>query len=107
MNFQQLKPEYCDVFIWIAVWLDDIDIWVIPSEKIKMRSENAKHRKPKESIVNEDGSIFMGIQHAGGKGGNVLEGQIYVTNKHFFDLENYKVTLVNLIETIKQYGNPN
>ena len=107
MNFQQLKPEYCDVFIWIAVWIDDIDIWVIPSNKIKMRPPNAKRRKPKESIVNKDGSILMGVQHAGGKDGKVPEGQIDVTNKHFYDLQNYKVTLDNLIETIKQYGNSN
>ena len=107
MNFQQLKPKYCDVFIWIAVWLDDIDIWVIPSNKIRQRNEGDKRRKPKESIVREDGSILMGVQHAGGKGGAVEEGQIFVNNKHFFDLDVYKVTLDNLIETIKQYGNSN
>lgn len=105
MNFQQLKPEYCDVFVWIAVWLDDIDIWVIPSKNIKMRQKNAKRRNPKDSIIFEDGTIYMGVQHAGGKGGEVAEGQIYVTNKHFYDLEKYKVTLENLIERIKNYGN--
>jgi hypothetical protein len=107
MNFQQLKPECCNIFIWIAVWLDDIDIWAIPSEKIIMRPKNAKRRSPKDSIVNKDGSIYMGVQHAGGEGGNIPEGQIYVTNKHFYDLECYKVTLDNLIETIKNHGNPN
>ena len=105
MNFQQLKPEYCDVFVWIAVWLDDIDIWAIPSEKIKMRPKNAKRRNRNTSIVLEDGTIYMGTQHAGGKGGNVPEGQIYVTNNHFFDLDCYKVTLDNLIDKIKSHGN--
>lgn len=107
MNFQQLKPEYCDVFIWISVWLDDIDIWVIPSDMVKLRPKNAKRRKPTESIVNNDGSIFMGVQHAGGKGGEVSEGQISVTSKHFYDLTKYKVTLDKLVETIKRYGSPN
>jgi hypothetical protein len=107
MNFQQLKPDYCDIFIWIAVWLDDIDMWVIPSDKIIMRPKGFKRRKPSESIVLENGSIFMGVQHAGGKGGEVPEGQIDVTNKHFYDLKDYKVTLDNLIEKIKEYGNIN
>lgn len=100
MNFQQLKPKYCDVFIWIAVWLDDIDIWVIPSEKIKMRPKNAKCRNPKGSIVCEDGTIYMGVQHAGGKGDDTPEGEIFISNKHFYDLKRYKATLDNLVEKI-------
>ena len=93
MNFQQLKPSCCDVFIWIAVWLDDIDIWVIPSSKIVMRPENAPRRKPKDSIVSPEGVLYMGTQHQGGKGGDVPEGQIFVTNNHYDDLKQYKVSL--------------
>lgn len=102
MNFQQLKPSCCDVFIWIAVWLDDIDIWVIPSSKIVMRPKNAPRRKPKDSIVLSDGKLYMGIQHQGGKGGKVPEGQIFVTNNHYKDLQQYKVSLETLIEKIKE-----
>lgn len=102
MNFQQLKPSCCDVFIWIAVWLDDIDIWVIPSSKIVMRPENAPRRKPKDSIVSPEGTLYMGPQHQGGKGGDVPEGQIFVTNNHYEDLKQYKVSLETLIEKIKE-----
>jgi hypothetical protein len=105
MNFQQLKPSCCDVFIWIAVWLDDIDIWVIPSSKIVMRPENAPRRKPKESIVSAEGTLYMGTQHQGGKGGDVPEGQIFVTNNHYEDLKRYKVSLETLIEKIKEAKN--
>lgn len=110
MNFQQLKPSCCDVFIWIAVWLDDIDIWVIPSSKIVMRPENAPRRKPKDSIVSPEGILYMGTQHQGGKGGDVPEGQIFVTNNHYDDLKQYKVSLDTLIEKIKEaksHGNIN
>ena len=107
MNFQQLKPSCCDVFIWMAVWLDEIDIWVIPSSKIKMRGQNTPKRKKNESIVNDDGFLYMGSQHQGGKGGKTPEGQIFVTNHHYKDLDCYKATLDNLIDKIKEYGNPN
>ena len=107
MNFQQLKPSCCDVFVWIAVWLDDIDIWVIPSSRIVMRTKESPRRKPKDSIVTDEGIIYMGTQHQGGKGGTVPEGQVFVTNKHYKDLDCYKVTLESLIDKIKEYGNVN
>ena len=31
MNFQQLKPSFCDVFVWIAIWRDSISYWSVPS----------------------------------------------------------------------------
>lgn len=102
MNFQQLKPSCCDVFIWIAVWLDDIDLWVIPSSKIVMRPKNAPRRKPKDSIVLPDGKLYMGTQHQGGIGGKVPEGQIFVTNNHYEDLQQYKVSLETLIDKVKE-----
>jgi len=34
MNFQQLKPQCCDVFIWVAVFRDEIVIWVISSVEV-------------------------------------------------------------------------
>lgn len=35
MNFQQLKPQCCDVFIWVAVFRDEIALWVMPSAEVK------------------------------------------------------------------------
>ncbi|RLA08459.1 MAG: hypothetical protein DRQ51_02355 [Gammaproteobacteria bacterium] len=40
MNFQQLKPLCCDVFIWMAVFRDKILIWVIPSKDVLVESLN-------------------------------------------------------------------
>ena len=47
----------------------------------------------------------MGTQHQGGKGGDVPEGQIFVTNNHYEDLKRYKVSLETLIEKIKEANN--
>lgn len=35
MNYQQLKPSCCDIFVWIAVWRDKIDYWIFPSAVIQ------------------------------------------------------------------------
>ena len=44
----------------------------------------------------------MSTQHQGGKGGKIPEGQIFVTNNHYKDLQQYKVSLETLVEKIKE-----
>ncbi|MCL4510638.1 MAG: hypothetical protein M1470_06155 [Bacteroidetes bacterium] len=39
MNFQQIKPACCDVFVWLAAWRNLIRYWVIPSYEV----EHNKH----------------------------------------------------------------
>jgi hypothetical protein len=34
MNFQQVKPACCDVFVWIGVWRDVIRHWVLASNEV-------------------------------------------------------------------------
>jgi hypothetical protein len=34
MNFQQVKPACCDVFIWVGVWRDVIRYWVLSSNEV-------------------------------------------------------------------------
>lgn len=65
MNFQQLKPDCCDVFIWVAVFRDQIVLWVISSDEIAKNS-------------------FYSSQHRGG-----IEGQIMVTNDNIHLFEKY------------------
>lgn len=38
MNFQQIKPDCCDVFVWIGVWRDVIRYWVLSSDEVKNNS---------------------------------------------------------------------
>jgi hypothetical protein len=46
MNFQQLKTEYCDVFIWIGVWSDIIKYWVMSSNEVKELHTTKQHAGP-------------------------------------------------------------
>ena len=59
MNFQQLKPQYCDVFIWVAVFRDQIVLWVMGSQDVL------------------DHALYSKGQHRGNKGN---EGQLNVKN---------------------------
>jgi len=34
MNFQQLKPQCCDIFIWVAVFRDEIVLWIMNSDEV-------------------------------------------------------------------------
>lgn len=68
MNFQQLKPQCCDVFVWIAVYRDSTTIWVMNSDEVK-NHEDYSHG-----------------QHRGNKGN---EGQLHITSKNINSLDKY------------------
>ena len=82
MNFQQLKPYCCHVFVWIAVWKDTITYWVLSSEDVN----NNKYKSP---------------QHRG----NEDEWQIIVTKTKIRDFDQYVVTSDNLLNTIVEKYN--
>jgi len=77
MNFQQLKPQCCDVFVWIAVYRDDTTIWVMNSEEV---------------INHKDFSVG---QHRGNKGN---EGQLHITDGNIRSLDKYKFDKESNIE---------
>ena len=66
MNFQQLKLDICDVFIFIGVWTDQINYWVLTNSEVK----NNK---------------YLSHQHRGG-----VEYQIGITNKNITEFDCYK-----------------
>ena len=69
MNFQQIKPLCCDVFVWIGVWTDEIRYWVLSSSEV------------------ETNDHFSDGQHRGNTG----EGQLWIkeTNIDEFDTGNF------------------
>ena len=75
MNFQQVKPSCCDLFVWIAVWRDVIRYWVLASHEV----ETHPHYSPG--------------QHRG----NIGEGQIHIRQDHIDDFREYEVRS-NLLE---------
>ena len=75
MNFQQLKPYCCDVFVWLAVWRDVIRYWVLSSNEV----ETNQH--------------YSFGQHRGNTG----EGQLHIRDDNIQDMAKYEV-LPNALE---------
>ena len=81
MNFQQLKPQCCDVFIWVAVFRDEIVLWVMNSDEV------AKN------------PLFSKGQHRGNKGN---EGQLHIKDNNVHVLEQYEFKGKDLGQFIKE-----
>lgn len=86
MNFQQVKPACCDVFLWIGVWRDVIRYWVLASK------EMASNR------------YYSTGQHRG----NVGEGQLHLKDDNLREFSEYEAKSNRLAEAIrKAYGRQN
>lgn len=84
MNFQQLKPQCCDVFIWMAVYRDSISIWVMNSKEVLGHPDYSKG------------------QHRGNKGN---EGQLHITDGNIGTLSPYLLGDNNLEQAVKEAYN--
>ncbi|MCC7004388.1 hypothetical protein IT397_00490 [Candidatus Nomurabacteria bacterium] len=78
MNFQQVKPKYCDVFVWIGVWRDTIKYWVLASKEV------------------ESNKFYSKGQHRGNTG----EGQIHLKHDNIKDFVKYESLPKELLEKI-------
>jgi len=67
MNYQQIKVDMADVFVFIGVWIDKIVYWVMSKEEIK------KNR-------------YLSPQHRGG-----IEYQIGITHRNISEFDIYRV----------------
>ena len=83
MNFQQIKPKCCDVFVWIGVWRDAIKYWVLSSDEVA----NNKY--------------FSNKQHRG----NMGEGQLWIKNTNINDFTKYEVKVSEILSKIKEKVN--
>ena len=83
MNFQQIKPACCDVFVWIAVWRDKIRYWVLSSEEV---------------ANNEYYSVG---QHRG----NVGEGQLWLKETNIDKFDEYEVSVRDILSEIVNKAN--
>ena len=79
MNFQQLKPRFCDVFVWLAAWRDVIRYWVIPSFEV------------------DNNRFYSGGQHRG----NVGEGQLHLNRDNIHEFDDYLVRPNELEDAIR------
>lgn len=78
MNFQQIKPAQCDVFVWIAVWRDLIRYWVLASHEV------ANNR------------FYSGGQHRG----NVGEGQLHINKENIAEFARFEARSDQLKQAI-------
>ena len=80
MNFQQVKPDCCDVFVWIAVWRDVIQYWVLSSNEVKTNP------------------YYSQGQHRG----NVGEGQLHVKQDNIEEFKDYRAQSNKIEESIRR-----
>lgn len=78
MNFQQIKPVCCDVFVWIGVWRDVIRYWVLSSDEVKSNR------------------YYSSGQHRG----NVGEGQLWLKDTNIDDFSEYEVGVRDILSKI-------
>ncbi|MDO9366645.1 MAG: hypothetical protein Q7T58_09985 [Methylotenera sp.] len=86
MNFQQLKPQYCDVFIWVAVFRDEIVVWVMSATEVLNNPKRSKG------------------QHSGNYDN---EGQLHITQDNIHLLDQYELKDSNIEVMIKKAANRN
>jgi len=94
MNFQQLKPTCCHVFVWIAVYRDAIKYWVINAKAIQMHREfTPQHRN--ETTAERRKNYCKAT---------IYEGQIMINERNICDFDKYLTNSANLRRAIvKQY----
>lgn len=80
MNFQQLKPDCCDVFIWVAVYRDQIQHWILASREV------AEHPS------------YSPGQHRGNHGN---EGQLHITHENIDHFRQFELKDQRLEEAIR------
>ena len=86
MNFQQVKPKCCDVFVWVGVWRDTIKYWVLASKEV------AKNK------------YYSKGQHRGNTG----EEQLHLKHDNIKEFRKYETQPKELLEKIiKAYKRQN
>jgi len=78
MNFQQVKPKCCDVFVWMGVWRDVIRYWVFSSNEVATNK------------------YYSAGQHRG----NVGEGQLHFNRENIDEFTSYEAKSDNLKQAI-------
>ena len=76
MNYQQIKLDICDVFVFIGVWVDLIVYWIMSNEEVKRNS-------------------YLSHQHRGG-----IEYQIGVRDRNIQEFNKYRVDAAEVARTI-------
>ena len=77
MNYQQLKLDICDIFVFIGVWVNLIVYWVMSNEEVKQNH-------------------YLSHQHRGG-----IEYQIGIRDTNIREFDAFRVDTTALVQTIR------
>lgn len=80
MNYQQIKVDACHAFVFIGVWVDQINYWVLSRKEVR---ENK----------------YLSHQHRGG-----IEYQIGITEKNIAEFDRYAAKPGEIAERITALG---
>ncbi len=80
MNFQQIKPDCCDVFVWVGVWRDKIRYWVLASREVM------------------ENRYYSPGQHRG----DVGEGQLHLKRDNIATFARFEVQGRELLQAIRE-----
>ena len=80
MNFQQLKPACCDVFVWMGVWRDRIRYWGLSQRDVA------------------ESPFYTARQHRGNRG----EGQLWLDEKNIDQFARFEAREDNVLTCIKE-----
>lgn len=86
MNFQQLKPQYSDVFIFVAIYRDKIKYWILSSDEVRNYWSDEGHTWK-----------FSKWQHSGNSWN---EWQLHIRDTNIHDFDRYLVEPENIRENI-------
>lgn len=81
MNFQQLKPQCCKVFIWVAVFRDEIVLWIMNSKEVSAHP------------------LFSKGQHRGNSGN---EGQLHIKHDNIHQFDKYELKTDDIETAIRE-----
>ena len=80
INFQQVKPKCCDIFVWVEVWCDKIRYWVLASKEV------------------ENNRYYSLGQHRE----NVGEGQLHLRYDNVDEFNIYEVQGRDLLDALRK-----
>jgi hypothetical protein len=80
MNYQQIKLDVADVFIFTGVWVDNILLWVMSNDEVKKCQ-------------------YLSHQHRGG-----IEYQIGITHRNITDFDIYQVEASEIGSEVLEKG---
>jgi hypothetical protein len=81
MNFQQLKPSCCDIFLWLAVYRDCVKYWILKNTVIQQHHDfTPQHRNESTAERSKDYDKS-----------EIYEGQIMITNANIDSIKDFMV----------------